>query len=39
VVLATVLVDQLDPSAGECLEGGDLGRVDRVVDDAGDHRS
>ena len=34
---AAMQIDQLDPSAGEAFERVDLGRIDHVLDDAGDH--
>jgi hypothetical protein len=38
VVSAAVQVNQFHPAPGEALEGVDLGRVDHVFNNAGDHR-
>jgi hypothetical protein len=39
VVDAAVQADQLHPPARQLFEGLDLGRVDNVLHDAGDHSS
>jgi hypothetical protein len=38
VVSAAVLIDQFHPAPGKTLEGIDLGRIDHVLNDTGDHR-
>jgi hypothetical protein len=38
MVSAAVLIDQFHPAPGKTLEGIDLGRIDHVLNDTGDHR-
>ena len=38
MVSAAMQIDQFHPAPGKALEGVDLGRVDHVFNDAGDHR-
>jgi len=39
MMLAAVLIDQLDPPSAEALKSVDLRRVDHIFNDAGDHAS
>jgi hypothetical protein len=38
MVSAAMLIDQFHPALGKMFEGIDLGRIDHVFNDTGDHR-